>query len=93
MGKILGMNWKRVLFFIASLAVAFASEAQNLAQHNWYFGNSKNAIRFNRGNNKAAIVNNKAIPFGTGGSAVATDPSNADILFYTDGVNVYNANM
>lgn len=92
MGKILGMNWKRVLFFIASLAITFASEAQNLAQHNWYFGNSKNAIRFNRGNNKAAIVNNKAIPFGTGGSAVATDPSNADILFYTDGVNVYNAN-
>lgn len=86
------MNWKRVLFFAASLAVSIASEAQNLAQHNWYFGNSNNAIRFNRATNKPTIVNNKVIPFGTGGSAVATDPSTANLLFYTDGTKVYNAN-
>lgn len=80
---------KRVIFFFIVLS-AVSANAQNLAQHNWYFGNSVNAIRFNRSTNKAYAVTDKAIPFGTGGSAVATDPSNADLLFYTDGANVYN---
>src|SRR5882762_4788275 len=82
---------KRSLFFLFSFAVAISSQAQTLAQHNWYFGNSTNAIRFNRSTNKAFTVTDKAIPFGTGGSAVATDPSTADLLFYTDGSKVYNA--
>lgn len=86
------INLKRILLLWVSVAFSLFAEAQNLAQHNWYFGNSVNAIRFNRGTNKAYTVTNKAIPFGTGGSAVATDPSNANLLFYTDGVNVYNAN-
>ncbi|HTH56104.1 MAG TPA: hypothetical protein VL728_08650, partial [Cyclobacteriaceae bacterium] len=92
MGNPFYMYLKRVSFFALVLASAVTATAQNLAQHNWYFGNSVNAIRFNRGTNKAFIVTNKAIPFGTGGSAVATDPANANLLFYTDGVNVYNAN-
>src|SRR5882672_10908984 len=82
---------KRSLFFLFSFAVAISSQAQTLAQHNWYFGNSINAIRFNRSTNKAFTVTDKDIPFGTGGSAVATDPSTANLLFYTDGANVYNA--
>src|SRR5690349_19442665 len=82
---------KRSFFFLILLATATTSQAQTLAQHNWYFGNSINAIRFNRATNKAFTVTDKAIPFGTGGSAVATDPSNADLLFYTDGSKVYNA--
>src|SRR5258708_27444442 len=86
------MTLKRISLVLASITFSLLAQAQNLAQHNWYFGNSVNAIRFNRGTNKAYTVNNKAIPFGVGGSAVATDPSNADLLFYTDGVNVYNAN-
>jgi len=87
--KILGVLKRSLFFFI--LFVTIASQAQNLAQHNWYFGNSINAIRFNRSTNKPFTVTDKAIPFGTGGSAVATDPSTADLLFYTDGANVYNA--
>lgn len=64
--------------------------AQNLAQHNWYFGNSANGIRFNRSTKIASAVSNQAVPFGTGGSAVVTDPSNANLFFYTDGVRVYD---
>src|SRR5882757_9054689 len=82
---------KTCVFFLFLFTMAVASQAQNLAQHNWYFGNSINAIRFNRATNKPFTVTDKAIPFGTGGSAVATDPSTADLLFYTDGANVYNA--
>jgi len=82
---------KGSLFFLFLLATATTTQAQTLAQHNWYFGNSINAIRFNRATNKPFTVTDKAIPFGTGGSAVATDPSTADLLFYTDGSKVYNA--
>ncbi|MGE0772313.1 MAG: PKD domain-containing protein [Cyclobacteriaceae bacterium] len=59
-------------------------------RHNWYFGNSVNGIEFNRGTDSAALVTNQNIPFGTGGSAVATDPANANLLFYTDGSNVFD---
>ena len=62
-----------------------------MSQHNWYFGNSVNAIRFSRSTNQPSIVKNKFTPFGTGGSAVATNASNADLLFYTDGKNIYDA--
>jgi PKD repeat protein len=85
------MNLKRIIFFLGFVCLSLFTEAQNLSQHNWYFGNSANAIRFNRGTNQPALVNNKFIPFGTGGSAVATNASNADLLFYTDGKNIYDA--
>jgi PKD repeat protein len=65
--------------------------AQDLSKHNWYFGNSANGIRFNRGTNVAQPVTNQATPFATGGAAVATDPATANLLFYTDGIRVYDA--
>lgn len=83
---------KKYSFFLVLMACGLSAQSQNLAQHNWYFGNSTNAIRFNRATNKAFTVNNKAVPFGTGGSAVATDPATANLLFYTDGAKVYNTN-
>src|SRR5260221_11101545 len=82
---------RKVFFLVLGVVVSSISLAQNLSQQNWYFGNSPNGIRFNRATNKPAIVTNKAVPFGTGGSAVATDPSTADILFYTNGNTVYDA--
>jgi gliding motility-associated-like protein len=64
--------------------------AQNFAGHNWYFGNTTNAIRFNRTTNTASLIGTKAIPFGVGGSSVASDPVNGNLLFYTDGSNIYD---
>jgi large repetitive protein len=80
-----------LLFVSALLLISTQSFSQNLAQHNWYFGSTADGIRFNRGTNKPTTVNNQAIPFGTGGSAVATDPATANLLFYTDGARVYDA--
>jgi PKD repeat protein len=78
------------IVFIFSL---FASHSigQNLAQHNWYFGSTSDGIRFNRGTNLPQRVTNQAIPFGTGGSAVATDPATSNLLFYSDGLRVYDS--
>jgi large repetitive protein len=82
---------KRFLLLFAFLLMQIAAWSQDLGRHNWYFGNSTNAIRFNRGTNLPSVVTNKAIPFGDGGSAVATDAGNGNILFYTDGQRVYDA--
>ncbi len=75
-----------VLIFLTVTSIA-----QNLSQHNWYFGNSTSGIKFNRGNNQPTSVTNQALPFGIGGAAVATDPANANLLFYSDGSRVYDA--
>ncbi len=77
-----------ILFLICSCSNAFA---QDLARNNWYFGNSSSGIKFNRSDNTATAVGDQAIPFATGGSVVATDPGNANLLFYSDGSSVYDA--
>lgn len=91
------MKYKNPLVLMTKIAVTFlvffstlTAFSQNLAQSNWYFGNSVNGIRFNRSNGTPSLVNNQAIPFGTGGSAVATDPSTANLLFYSDGLVIYD---
>src|SRR5688500_7076559 len=63
--------------------------AQDFSGHNWYFGNSNLGIRFSRSDNSPSLISNKTA-LGTGGSAVATDPVNGNLLFYSDGVNVYD---
>ncbi|MBA4054771.1 MAG: hypothetical protein C0490_08675, partial [Marivirga sp.] len=68
----------------------FGVMAQNFSGYNWYFGNSPQGIRFSRSDNSATLVNNQATPFGTGGSAVASDQINGNLLFYTDGSNIYD---
>jgi len=78
-----------LFFFLNMLAVAGFS--QNLERYNWYFGNSSQAIRFNRTTTIPTIVA-KSIPFGTGGGSTASDPANGNLLFYTDGNNVFDAN-
>ncbi len=76
------------------LLTSFHVHAQTttLAKHNWYFGNTSRSIKFNRVTNVPSLVTNKAVPFGNGGSAVATDRTNGNLLFYTDGARIYDAN-
>lgn len=81
---------RKLLVYCFLFLLAFASQAQNLERHNWYFGNSTRAIRFNRTTLLPSIVT-KAVPFGTGGSSTASSPNNGNLLFYTDGNNVFDA--
>jgi large repetitive protein len=82
---------KKLLLFIFLCGIIQGAFSQKLTTNNWYFGNTINGIKFNRGTSKAEATSNKATPFGTGGSAVATDPTNGNLLFYTDGNLVYDA--
>jgi hypothetical protein len=80
-------------YFTSTLALILITViplcAQDFSAHNWYFGNSNLGIRFNRPGNTPGLISNKA-NLGIGGSAVATDPVNGNLLFYTDGVGVYD---
>jgi len=78
----------RGVMVLVCLLLVVDGIAQNFSQHNWYFGNNARGIRFSRTDNSASLVTNQFTPFGTGGSAVATDPTNANLLFYTDGSRV-----
>jgi hypothetical protein len=74
-----------VVVFVCLLAAVDGLAQQNFSRHTWYFGNTNRGIRFSRPDNQPALLNNKVVPFGTGGSAVASNPINGDLLFYTDG--------
>lgn len=86
------MSFLKLRWIVLSVLLLAASDsiAQTLARHNWYFGNTNRAIRFSRSNNTPTLLTNKANPFGTGGSAVASNPINGDLMFYTDGANIYD---
>ena len=78
------------LLFIFLVGGLFQVSAQNYSNLNWYFGNNQNNFRFVRPDyttEDVTLPNN----LGTGGSAVATDPVTGVLLFYTDGVTVYDA--
>ncbi len=74
------------------MVLPVVAQAQDFSQYNWYFGSSNQAIRFSRSDNSANQINfvpNPA-PLGIGGSAVASSKLNGDLLFYTDGANVFD---
>jgi large repetitive protein len=79
-------------FFLLLLALPAVAQAQNFSRYNWYFGSSNQAIRFSRSDNSPNLINYVPNPtsLGTGGSAVASSKLNGDLLFYTDGVNVFD---
>lgn len=78
-----------ILPLVFIVGCVFQILAQSPANVNWYFGANTSSIRFARPLLDAELV---VLPntLGQGGGAVATDPIKGEILFYTDGINVYN---
>lgn len=58
--------------------------------YNWHFGGSNNFIRFNRVSVKPELKTGKA-SLSNGASAAVSDPANGNLLFYTDGQNIFDA--
>ena len=82
---------KQALLLSLFLFLSFISSAQDYSKHNWYFGNSVYGILFNKSDNQPNQVDTQATPFGNAASGVATDRISGDLLFYTDGQNVFDA--
>jgi len=76
------------LFFSSQLVVG-----QNFSESFWFFGNTNDAIQFDRNNaREALLIENQATPFGNEGAAVAANSVDGQLLFYTDGNVVYGKN-
>ncbi len=80
---------KYIIVFIC--ISGFKVSAQDFSESFWYFGNTNQAIQFERNENRRALsITNQAIPFGNNGSAVAANAVDGQLLFYTDGSVIYN---
>ncbi len=88
--RVMKMLKTKLLQSILFVLMPMGLMAQNFSGYNWYFGNSTQGIRFSRSDDSPTLVTNQATPFGTGGSAVANDQINGNLLFYTDGNNIYD---
>lgn len=79
-------------FFFSILTLTVEVFAQNQSERYWFVGGGANAVRFDQPSNTATLFSKTAVPYGTGGGAVATDATSGTLLFYTDGTNVYDIN-
>ncbi|MDA0194359.1 MAG: PKD domain-containing protein [Bacteroidetes bacterium] len=83
----------RVTLILCLVTLIFTNtlKGQIINGNNWFFGNSNQALLFNKSDNKGVIEEVQAIPFGMGGSLVISDEYDGNVKFYTDGQNVYDA--
>lgn len=63
---------------------------QNISETRWYFGNTSENLVFDLNGRDVYLQNDQFTPFGNGGSVTITDQFTGNLLFYTDGVNVYD---
>ncbi|MBU3679224.1 MAG: hypothetical protein FGM32_06415, partial [Candidatus Kapabacteria bacterium] len=71
---------------LCSIAMAIDVTAQTRAASNWYFG-QRAGITFSSGT-VSPLENSRMLT--NRGSAVMSDPATGELLFYTDGVSVWN---
>lgn len=72
--------------FILSLGLFTVSYAQ-LQNTNWYFGNQA-GLNFNDGTEAPSMLDNNVLQTNGGSASVSDD--NGNLLFYTDGITVWN---
>ncbi len=82
---------KLVVGYFFLFFAGYGAFSQNLTDLHWRFGNSPQAIDFDKGNFRQYITNEQATPFGTGGGVTISDPLTGNLLFYSDGSVVYDA--
>ncbi len=68
----------------------FISFAQNVTETRWYFGNSPENLVFDRNGRDVYLETTQSTPFGTGGAVTITDQFTGNLLFYSDGEQVFD---
>lgn len=82
----------RIIILLAGICFTLASQAQNFTRHNWYFTNNDQALVFGKEENARPILDaGKVAQANIGEKLTATDPTSGDLLFYSDGINIYDA--
>ena len=86
----IGFLDRLVKFFIGWVIVCGAM-AQSITETNWYFGNSTENLVFDLNGRDTNLENNQSAGLGAGGSSVITDQLTGNVLFYSDGQQVFDA--
>lgn len=82
----------RFLLLFLGITFAFLAKAQNFTRHNWYFSNNNQALVFGKAQGSDAfLADGKFAQTNIGEKITATDPTTGDLLFYSDGINIYDA--
>ncbi len=65
--------------------------AQDFTDHNWYFSGNEQYILFGKGTGVNSSLQPGKLPLSnTGEKLVVSYPENGDVLFYSDGLNIYD---
>lgn len=80
----------RLFFTVLLFVFSSALLAQNVTETRWYFGNSAENLVFDRNGRDVYLQTDQATPFGAAGAVTITDQFTGNLLFYTDGINVYD---
>ncbi len=78
------------LLSVAMLGFTTSATGQGRSDNTWIFGSTGQGLQFGYGDDTLTDNTVTAQPLGTSGSAVATDPNNGDIYFYTDGAQIFD---
>lgn len=85
-----GSAWRRLSLTVLLTVSALVLHAQNVTETRWYFGNSAENLVFDRNGRDVYLQDDQFTPFGNAGAVTITDQFTGNLLFYTDGVNVYD---
>lgn len=84
-------RWTRVLIIASCiLFIPFQGWSQRILNTQYFFGNSNNNFVFDKNGREVHLQERQVTPFGMGGSAVISDQFNGNLLFYTDGVQLFD---
>jgi hypothetical protein len=81
------MKYITLLFFVFSFNFQFAQ----LQTNTWYFSPTSKGIQFDFTTNIPSVVNGHTPLSSMHGCGVAANPSTGSVMFYTDGVSVYDS--
>ncbi len=81
---------RSLAYAVLSIFVFSGTLAQNITETRWRFGNSSQNLIFDQNGRDVLLQDDQATPFGSAGAATITDQFTGNLLFYTDGVNVYD---
>ena len=80
---------KITLSITFTLVWASCTLAQSLASNQWYLGNSDISVFFNETSLEPQVLTGKT-PIGVGGGVTVSDHVSGNVIFYTDGQNIYD---
>jgi gliding motility-associated-like protein len=85
-------NWlKTVGGIMIAILLTYNGKAQLISETQWFFGQSTANLQFDKNGQMVYEEDRMNASFGTGGPAVVSDPFNGNLLFYSDGTQIYDA--